>query len=127
MGVHFLAAVAQVTLAIATSEPCAFDTCHASIADCSCMDEGRKVCCNNVYENEDQKEISRNPKKNIIGQTFGVVGLGSIWRRSCWKMIATANFRASEITMQVYAYRGGNIICGDSKGLSTGLGSLKNT
>ena len=45
MGVHFLAAVTQITRAIAASEPCAFDASHASIADCSCMDEGRKVCC----------------------------------------------------------------------------------
>jgi hypothetical protein len=80
MGVHFFAAVAQVTRAIATSEPCTFDASHASITDCSHMDKGRKVCCG-IYE--DQKEILRNKAKKT---TFGV----DIWRRAGWKMIARA-------------------------------------
>ena len=126
MGVHFLATVAQVTRAIATSEPCAFDGSHASIANSSCMDEGREERCSK-FMMKIRKEIPRNQKKkNNI--TFGIID--SIWRRASWKNIATAVFRTSEITNEelvLHAYRGGNRICDDSKGLSTGLGSLKKT
>jgi hypothetical protein len=67
MGIHFLAAVAQVTRAVGTSEPCAFDASHAPIADCSCMDKRRKVCCG-IHEN--QKETFRNETKkdNLWGR-----------------------------------------------------------
>jgi len=79
MGVHLLAAVAQVTLAIATSEPCAFDRNHAQIADRSWMDKGRKVRCGML-------KIRRNFHETKKKTTFWVVG--SIRRRAGWKCIA---------------------------------------
>jgi hypothetical protein len=83
MGVHFLATVAQVTRAIATSEPCAFDVSHASIADCSFMDERRKICCMKIKIRKKSHETKERKKT-----TFGIVIFESIWRRASWKMIA---------------------------------------
>ena len=86
MSVYFLAGVTQVTRAIATSEPCTFDASHASIADCGSMDKGRKVCCD-MHEDQTATPRNRTSKKKT---TFGVVGLGSIWQRASWKLIAEA-------------------------------------
>ena len=81
MCIHFLTTIAQVTRAIATSEPCAFDTSHASIANCSCMDEGRKVYCNkSIEDGKNQNEIPRKKKKtdeplgSLVMRPFGFDG-----------------------------------------------------
>ena len=70
MSIHFLATIAQVTRAIATSEPCTFDASHASIADGSCMDEGRKVCCTKCMKDGRRLEKKKPEKKkdNLWGR-----------------------------------------------------------
>ena len=74
------------------------------------------------YEDEGQNEPRNKKKKKKKDNLWGrCLAEGQLEDDSY------GNFRASEMTCKSNAYRGGSRICNDSKGLSTGLGSLKKT